>query len=180
MTIDWGIVANIGGPILALFVGVWINRKFENRPNLISYYGHISSIRAQPPNQNPVVVHTHAVVLRNAGRKSATNVRLHHQQLPDFTIWPSTPYTVENLPDGTADIVIPNMVPGKELTVSYLYFPPLVATGINAGIESNEGIAKQIPVLLQRIYPQWFNLLALLLMLVGAIAIGYLAIQYLR
>ena len=83
MTIEWNALATIAAPVVGLFVGVWVNRKFEGRPILISYFGHISAFRSTPPNGQPIHVHTHAVVLRNAGRRSATNVRLHHAVLPD-------------------------------------------------------------------------------------------------
>lgn len=95
--------------------------------------------------------------------------------MPDYNIWPSVPHTVEKLPDGSSDIVIPKLVPRKEITISYLYFPPETVVDINAGIESDEGFAQEIPVLLQRIYPQWFNLLALFLFVTGAITVIYLA-----
>src|SRR5206468_3645193 len=125
MMIDWNAVATVAAPVVALFAGVWVNRKFENRPILISYFGHISAFHSTPPDRQAIHVHTHAVVLRNTGRRSATNVRLHHNVLPDFTIWPSIAHRTEALPDGTQDIVIPVLVPGEEITVSYLYFPPL-------------------------------------------------------
>ncbi len=172
--IDWGVVASIAAPIIALFVGVWVNRKFESRPNLISYYGHISAFTHTPEAGNPFDIHTHSVVLRNAGKKSATNVRIRHSVFPDFNIWPQVQYEVEELPGGGAEIVIPNLVPGEEVTISYLYFPPVTAAEINAGIKSDEGFAQAIPVLLQRQYPTWFNVSAALLMLVGAVAVLYM------
>lgn len=174
MTIDWHALATIAAPVVALFVGVWVNRRFESRPVLISYFGHISAFRSTPPNGQPIHVHTHAVVLRNAGRRSAANVRLHHAVLPDFTIWPSVVYRTEDLPDGTRDIVIPSLVPGEEVTVSYLYFPPLTAAGVNAGIKCDQGFAQAIPVLLQRQYPKWVNRILAGLLVVGIIATLYL------
>ena len=127
MSLEWNALATIAAPVITLFVGAWVNRKFENRPILISYFGHISGFNSTPPGGTPIQVNTHAVVLRNTGRRSATNIRLHHATLPDFSIWPSVPYQTENLPDGTRDIVIPTLVPGEEITISYLYFPPLTA-----------------------------------------------------
>lgn len=118
-------------------------------------------------------MHTHSVVLRNAGRRSATNVRLHHFVLPDFNIWPQLQHNVETLPDGSQDIVIPTLVPGEEITISYLYFPPVTVAQVNAGIKSDQGFAQAIPVLLQRQYSRWFNLTAASLMLVGHVCIVY-------
>jgi hypothetical protein len=121
MVINWSAVATIAAPIIALFVGVWINRRFESRAVLISYFGHVAVFRTTPPSGTPVFIHTHAVVLRNVGRRSATNVRLRHTVLPDFIIWPEPQHHTENLPSGGREIVIPTLVPGQQVTVSYLY-----------------------------------------------------------
>jgi hypothetical protein len=174
MDIEWNTLAIIASPIIALFVGIWVNRKFESRPILISYFGHISSFRITPPDRNPVSVHTHSVVLRNIGRRAATNVRLHHKVLPDFSISPSIDYRTETLPDGTQDIIVPTMVPGEELTVSYLYFPPLTALDVNAGIKCDQGFAQAIPVLLQRQYPKWIIRIITALFFIGIVSVLYL------
>ena len=175
MIIDWVVVATIAAPIITLFIGVWVNRHFENRPILLSYFSHISAFQFTPPGGQPVQVNTHSVVLKNTGRRSATNVRLSHNVLPDFSIWPALGYRVEDLPGGSREIVIPTLVPREEVTVSYLYFPPLTADQINAGIKSEQGFARTIPVLLQRQYPQWFNLTAAGFILVGIVALLYVA-----
>ena len=173
MTINWNAVAAIAGPIVALFVGVWINRRFESRPILVSHLGHVSSFRHNPPSGDTIQIHTHSVVLRNAGRRSATNVRLRHNFLPEFNVWPALAYKVEDLPDGSREIVIPTLVPEEEITVSYLYFPPVTFAEINAGIKCDQGFAHAIPVLLQRQYPRWLNATAGILMLIGLVAIVY-------
>ena len=173
MAIDWNVVATISAPILALFVGVWVNRRFENRPVLISYFGHVASFIRNPEGGNPFHVNTHTVVLRNTGRRNATNVRLHHINLPDFNIWPSIVFYVDQLPDGSKDIVIPNIVPNEEITISYLYFPPLTFAQVNAGIKSDQGFAHQIKVLLQRQFPGWLNIIATILMLIGLVTVIY-------
>ena len=46
------------------------------------------------------------MVIQNVGKKPANNVRVSHAILPDqFNVFPSVPYTVEQLPDGKKDIV---------------------------------------------------------------------------
>ncbi len=172
---DWNVVATVAAPIIALFVGFWVNRRFESRPILISYFSHVSAFRHIPEGGTTLQVNTHSVVLRNIGLLSATNVRLHHANLPNFNIWPVVVYNVETLPDGSQDIVIPTLIPGEEITVSYLYFPPLVVDQVNAGIKCDQGFAKQITVLLQRQYPRWFNRTVIVLFLIGVITVFYLA-----
>jgi len=173
MAIEWNAVATIAAPIIALFVGVWVNRRFENRSVLISYFGHVSAFRHTPPGGQPIHVHTHSVVLRNTGRRSATNIRLHHTVLPDFNIWPIIVHHVDTLPDGSKDIVIPTLVPGEEITISYLYFPPVTVNQVNAGIKCDQGFAYPITVLLQRQFPRWLNFITAVLMIAGLIAVVY-------
>lgn len=174
MSIDWNVVATIVSPLIALLFGVWVNRRFENRANLIAHYGHIAAFVSKTDTGVPFNVHTHAVVLRNTGRKSATNVRLHHRHLPDFTIYPSIVFHEEKLPDGSKDIVIPSLIPGKQITISYLYFPPDTVSEINSGIDCDQGFAKVIPVLLQRQYPKFVNVIVAVLMFCGLVSIIYL------
>ena len=174
MAIDWNVAATIAAPIITLFLGIGVNRRFENRPVLISYFSHVSAFQYTPPGGQLVHVNTHSVVLRNTGRQSATNVRLHHMILPDFNIWPTIVFHVDLLPDNKKDIVIPTLIPGEQITISYLYFAPLTAEHVNAGIKCDQGFARAIPVLLQRKFPRWFNFIASVLMIVGLVAILYL------
>src|SRR4029078_9798034 len=109
-------------------------------------------------------------------RQSANNVRFRHLALPDFTLSPAVIYTVVQLPEGGSDILIPALVPNEEVTVSYLYFPPLTFDKINAGIRSDEGFAESVPVLLQRQYGKAFNITVGTVMLAGIVAIVYLTI----
>ncbi|MGH8556214.1 MAG: hypothetical protein ACRESZ_01890 [Methylococcales bacterium] len=177
MIIQWQVVATIAAPLIALFVGIWANRRVESRPALISYFGHVSSFRYTPPGGQLVIIHTHAVILRNTGRRSATNVRLSHRILPDFNIWPAVMHHIEDVPSGGRDIVIPTLVPGEQVTLSYLYFPPHTVADVNAGIKHDGGFAQQIPVLLQRQYSRWFNITEGLLMLLGTTSAIYVLYQ---
>ena len=94
--------------------------------------------------------------------------------LPDFNIWPDVVHHVDTLPNGTRDIVIPTLVPGEQITISYLYFAPITVSQVNAGIKCDQGFARQIAVLLQRQYPRWLNFIASVLMIAGLVAIIYL------
>ncbi len=62
------------------------------------------------------MIHTHDVVIRNAGTKPATNVRVSHAvPLPQFNINPPVPHTVQQVPGGHEDIVIPTLVPKQQI-----------------------------------------------------------------
>ena len=171
--VDWQIFATVAAPILALFIGVWLNRRFDNRPVLLSHWGHVSSFNYQKGDGTTGVVNTHSVVIRNVGRRAATNVRLSHRHLPDFNIWPPVQCRLEEVPNSGCDIVIPAVVPNEQVSISYLYFPPFTYADVNAGVKCNEGFATQIPVLLQRQYPGWFNYCVGALMVLGLSALLY-------
>ena len=84
----------------------------------------MSSFTASAAGQAPIVINTHEVVLRNTGNRAATNVQMSHAYLPDqFNINPALPYSVEALPNGAKDIVIPTLVPKQQITVAYMYLP---------------------------------------------------------
>jgi hypothetical protein len=175
-TIDWMLVATVVGPLLAIAFGAWLNSLLEGRPSLLSYIVHSSAIvaRRQPGGELPITVHTHSIVVRNTSRRPAMNVRLGHQSLPDFTIYPPTHHSVLNLPDGTAEIVIPQMVRSEQITISYLYFPPLTWDKVNMYTKSDEGFAKVVPVQPFSPPPKPVQALLQICMVVGAITIVYL------
>ena len=177
MVIQWSIVATISAPIIALFVGVALNRAVERRSRLVTYLGHVSAHRVEHEGGAPFNVFTHSVVLKNAGRSSAHNVRLTHSILPTFNVHPGIAYEIERLPNGEIDIVIPVLVPRQEITISYLYYPPTTWDRINGSVKSDEGLAKFLTVLPAVRYPTWVNAIAGGLVLVGIVALLYVIVE---
>ena len=149
---DIDLVIKVGMPIFMLFLGIAVNRYFENREKLISHLGYIASHKLAPAEEGkePTVVNTHSVIIKNTGRKAAKNVRLGHNYLPNVNVYPDIAYSIGDLPGGGKEIVFPTLVPKKEVTISYLYFPPSTWAEINTHIESDEGPAKVVNVLLQQ------------------------------
>lgn len=175
MPIDWNVAATIASPIVALFVGAGLNRLIENRPKVVSYLGHVSGIFLSKANP-AVQVNTHSVVLRNAGGKTENNIRVGHNVLPDFQIFPDIDHEVKDLPGGQKEIVIPKLIPKKQITITYLYFPPLTWEQVNTHLESDSGAIKVLNVLPTVQPPKW--LLRVLLVLIGYGAIGILYTLY--
>ena len=121
MNFDPDIIAKVAGPVLSLIVGALIKHYAEARSKVVSFIGHASAFVVQ--GEYPTSVHTHSIVVRNAGRKAATNVRLAHAVLPpNITVYPPINYLIERNPEGAGEIVFPILVPKEQVTVSYLYF----------------------------------------------------------
>lgn len=164
------------GPLLAAVILVALDRSLERRPKLISWLGHASAVRL-PPQQGqtePRDIFTHAVVIRNAGRRSANNVRLGHYTLPNFSVFPSVVHRVENPPGGGSEIVFPMLVPGEQLTINYLYFPPTTYDKINSYTKSDEGMARIITVLPTPMVSVWLQRVAWTVLIIGAVTTLYL------
>lgn len=145
MNVDPDVIAKIAGPLLSLAIGAVIKRYTTARSRVISFIGSVSAFVLQ--DEHHTMVHTHSVIVRNAGRKAAHNVRMMHTVLPpNITVYPTIKHSIERNDDGSGEIVMPVLVPKEQVTVSYLYFPPLLWNQVNASTKSDDGFAKVINV----------------------------------
>ena len=177
MNLDPDIIAKVAAPTLSLVVGAAIKRYTDARSKVVSFIGHISAFTLQ--DETHTIVHTHSVIVRNAGRKAAHNVRLTHGVLPvNFTVYPPVQYTIQRNPEGSGEIVIPVLVAKEQVTVSYRYFPPLLWNQINVNTKSDDGFAKIINVIPMP-QPRKAVIAAVgALMFVGASFLFYLLVRF--
>jgi hypothetical protein len=169
-------------PIITLFLGALINHLMTSRPKLISHLGFISAhtLKPQADGSPGAIVNTHSVVIRNTGRKAATNVRLGHNFLPNVNVYPDVAYEVRDLPGGGKEIVFPTLIPKKEISINYLYFAPDTWERVNTYIESDAGPAKVVSVLLQPQAKPWLIRTIWTLVVIGAITCMYLLFEGIR
>lgn len=179
MDVNWDLILAVAMSTVTAFAGAILNHYLEGREKLISHLGHIASFRIQPDDhsQPETTIHTHSVVVRNAGRKPAKNVRLGHNSLQNFNVFPDMDYSVRDLPGGTKEILFPTIPPRKELMVSYLYFAPTTWDRINTHIESDAGPAKIVNVLLQRQFPRWLIGTVWFFIFLGAVSFLYILVE---
>ncbi|SRR6266571_7283801 len=185
MHTDWTLVARFAGPVLGALVAFLLLRLSERKVKLVTYYGHVGVFHMQPPAQaeQPVPprfpIHAHTVVIRNAGKKTANAVRVSHGILPpDFSIFPDVPYRVEDLPGGGRDIVIPQLIPGQQVTISYMYPPAILYGDVTKGIRSDETFAQVLNVLPTPQPPKWAAVVAVALVALGTLTLFYLLISF--
>jgi len=175
MEIDWGVVATIAAPIIALIVGATLDHYFGKKSKLIAYVGHLADFRVRG-DKGTTPVYTHSLVIRNAGRKTATNVRLGHYAMPpNYHISPAIDYEIRDVPETGPEIFIPKLVPNEQISISYLYFEPVTADRIHSYLKSDDGFAKVIPVITQQQFPKWVGNSILILAVIGVIALLYSA-----
>jgi len=182
MKIDWMLVATIAAPLLTLFVGAWLSRAVEKRPKLVAYFAHSTAVTLDPGGGNPSFnINTHTVVVRNAGGLPAKNIHIPHLTLPGrngvpggYTVWPPQQHQVIDLAGGASEILIPALPPNGELTVSYLYLPPLFSNQIHQQVRHDDGIAASYNVHLVKKPAVW--MLVVVCALGGT---GFLTLLYL-
>ncbi len=162
-----------GKLVAGALIGVAVKQYFEAKAKLVSFYGHVSSFTFRA-NGEPFTIHSHEVVVRNTGRKAATNVRFSHAVLPDaFDVSPSVPYTVETLPDGSKDIVFPLLIPKQQITVAYLYPPPTVFTNVNTAVVCDSGGAQQVQMEVSKKMSTWASGFLAAMLIVGMLTTMY-------
>lgn len=176
MNVDWDLTLKITIPLLTLILGKYLDRFLTKRPKLITYVGHISEFKVR--GEVPMVVRTHGIVIRNAGRETANNVRVGHLYLPDnYRLNPSIPHTVEGTEGEIREIVIPKLRPGEQVEIAYLYFPPVVWNTINSVTKSDECIARVLNVLPTPQPPQLALYLARLFIFLGFATLMYFCVE---
>ena len=179
MDVDWNLAASIVLPISTLILGKYLDRWLTKRPKLVVYFGHTSAFTLR--GQTTGVIHTHAIVIRNTGRETANNVRIGHNVLPNhYQLFPAVPYTVLQNPGATTEVVISKMVPDEQITVSYLYFPPLLWSQIHAYTKSDEGFARVLNVLPTPQHPKWVLTSLWALVFIGAVSVLYVLVLLTR
>jgi hypothetical protein len=89
-----------------------------------------------------------------------------------FSVFPPCAHEVSG-----AEICVPTLTPGDQLTVSYLYAPPLTRNQTNTYVKCDEGIARVLNVLPTPQQPRWILRIMLVVLIVGAVSIVYLLVK---
>lgn len=179
MAIDWDIAVKLAGPVLGALIGAGAKHLFDSRPRVVAFLGHVSGIHLDR-KEGALAVGTHSIVLRNAGNKAAQNVRIGHNVLPDFQVFPDTNYSVETLPSGNKEIHFDQLIPKKQVTITYLYFHPLTWEQVNTYLETDQGPIKVLRVLPTIQLSKPIITLVWTLIGIGLITLLYLAFVLLR
>jgi len=159
MTLDADVLAKLAAPTIAAMITLAIKAYTSAKPKIVAWLGHISIFKLDAASRLQVVavipdgdaeararhhsVHAHSLIVRNVGGKTANQVRVSHYMWPDHvSVHPPVNYTIERNPEGSADIIFPVLVPGEQVTLSYLYDPSLSFNLITAGLKSDEGMGR--------------------------------------
>lgn len=177
VSIDSDAAVKVVSAFLTAIIGLTWKRYAEGRPRVVQYFVHSGAvpIAAGGAVQAAFAVHTHALVIRNTGKKSAENLRLGHHHLPAFAITPPVQYQL----NGANEILVPRLVPGESLTLTYVYFPPLTWNQIHAYAKTDEMLVQHLRVQPQVQPSRVVLLLVGVLMFTGAATLVYWSLRLL-
>lgn len=177
LNIDFEAVIKLLSPMLVALIGAIAKNYFEGKPKLITFLVH--SVAHPMPHdpttgQVPGDVHTHTIVVMNTGKKTAHNVRIDHPYFPlSYVLTPPKNHMVTHGQGTSAEICIPVLVPNEQISISYLYFPPVTWSQISGWVKCDEGMAKAIQVIPSTPPPKPVLWLLWALTFVGASTVMY-------
>lgn len=151
----------VGSIIVGLTVGVLL-QYLQPRVKIVYWTAHLFTYQLRNP---AVTVMTHGITIQNLGRKTAEQLEIVHRRRPDFfQLNPALPFTEETTPDGQHVIRIGTLGPKEFFSIEFLSHATVPGL---LNIRSQDGRADLIGIQPQRIFPRWFNILVIFLLLVG-------------
>ena len=155
----------IGGLVLA-----WMQPKVKiiwSEPFQFNYL-------IRPPGNPPppqITINTRTVFVQNSGRQSANGVEVILNWKPEtHNLWPIIPHETEVMDDQRFVIRVHNLGHREWFRIEMLSASDLPQV---VRVRSPEGEARQVDMGPMRIYSKWFNIGALVLMVIGLFAIIY-------
>ncbi|HSW75795.1 MAG TPA: hypothetical protein VLG50_02025 [Candidatus Saccharimonadales bacterium] len=161
-----------------IVIGIFLNRFFESKSKLIAYFSHVGAGQVRINNDSPVVpINTHSIVVYNAGRKPAVNVRVgHHPFVRDVqnmvAVFPPQQFRTETVTNAGEEMVFDRILPRRSITITYIY-TGLTVNQITAYVRSDEAEAKFLPVTIIRQYST-----SILNILRGLVFVGFITVLY--
>lgn len=144
--------------VITIIIGLIIQKILERRSRLIYYITNVSAF-AVPDTNPPLNLFFHSLVIRNQGKKEAEEVEIcHNFPITLYKIYPNKNVSFKE--SASADrpiLLIDSLAPGETITLTYLQYAPLNLHFLYQYIKSKEGLAKQITMALQRIFPKQVN-----------------------
>ena len=170
--------AMITASFITVFITFILNKYLYNRSRLVTYLSHASAHKIKDPQG---IINTHAKVIRNAGRIAAKNVRVGHNKFTELiscTVYPPIEYETKEI-EGGIELFFPILIPGEQITISYLYFPPVTIGNFNTYIKSDEGFAKILNIIPSPKLPSWLEKILYILLFIGSLVVTYLLVRLL-
>ncbi len=158
---DWLKIVSLLGTFIA-----WL-RVNRRRARLEAFFTHGA---AHPIVGSQGYIHTHSLVVRNAGSQSATGVRISHAFMPpntDIQMFPDRPSTSTQFGQGGSEIQLDRLRPKEQVTLSYLYPGPTLFNQFGTQVKFDDGLGRFFEIQQVRVFPPWVRGVVLFLVTAG-------------
>lgn len=144
MEFDWNVIATLVAPVFALLVGYWLRDILKKKPKLLYRMTASEPVTLIEDPDNPLTMQMCSLSVVNAGKAPTSEVRIGHKTLPAHSVSPVTAYKIETLADKGKEIIFPRLLGNEEITITYLYSPPLKWQEINTHVKSNDAFGEAV------------------------------------
>ncbi len=157
---------------IATLVAVIARHWLQGKVRLIVFSPNSSFFQFAPPGPDapPLNIRSSQIMVQNLGRLPAEDVEIVSEATGEpagYNVMPAIDFSVGTTSSGRWLVKIPYIAPKEVVTLQIL-------NGANIEqVRCKEGVAKIVPVVHQRVYPAWANLIAGALMIVGVFSIIY-------
>lgn len=145
-----------------------IRRCLQPKAHIIYGIGHgfCFNVPQNTPNTSPLLISTQTIFIGNNGRAPVNNLEIYFNFKPEhFEIWPTLDFKPSTTPQNHFVIRLDSL--GKkehfsiELIQSQINPPTLLK------VRTTDREWKETSLTFQKVYPKWFNTIALTLLLLG-------------
>lgn len=156
-------------------LAVWFAYWLAGKPRLIVFSPDSTQFQLDPPQAGspPMTIRAGQIFIQNSGRQSATEIQIVAEPSVHpwgYNIVPAIDHLVRTGSRGEWVLELRFLGPGENVVIQVLNGPQI------ASVRAKEGPAKTVPVIHQRLYPKWFNRMAVFLTLTGLITLAYGAV----
>jgi len=161
--------------IVGYVIRFFYERIFDRGPKVVFNIEVIRGFNmpaSQPGNPN-IHLWQQSIYLTNWGKTLATNIVIPHRYIPFYRniSVPAISKTREDLQNRT--ITIESIAPGELVTITYLDYFDYSPTAIQGQIVYDQGIAREIPLLVTRYPNKWLIRARRLFAIIGVVALIY-------
>lgn len=169
----------------------------QRRPRVEAFLVHVAAhpVPYDQPNQQAVQgqtlpqqqgvpayfqVNSHTLIVRNLGAEPARNVHISHSVLPvSINVWPTRAYQKNAFQPAGGELVFETLSPKEQVTIAYLYYPPLTYSDINTVVRSDDGLVQILPITTYtRVYPPLVRGLVLCFLAIGVATVVFALLKY--
>jgi len=145
----------------SLTVGV-LSKYLEPKAKLVYWLPHTFFFHLKAEN---VALQTNSLTIQNLGRRAAEDIEIIHRERPEFFQFsPPLEFEEQISPAGEFVLKIRYLGPKEWFTLQLLNYKTVPYL---LNVRSREGVAKQINIVLQRVFPRWVHILYGSLTLIG-------------